>query len=350
MAADDIEHQAEIRSSGARAPALVVLLALVGVVVALVVRAGDDGPHAATPPPAPPSTPTSETLTTTRPPAVEVLAVTDVGGGPVPVRATSDRVTRRPPIEATFEALQATPIAVDGQVVALADGGRLLAGTPGEVFEPFGPEGPVSEVVASNEPRHVWARVTEAELALVRLDGGEPRVRIPVGDDRVLGPASFGVVTVGPEGTWWRRPSFDPTPVLLPGDRQPLDAGGDLVLVEAPEADERLRRFETWSIVDGRAVQTFLVRRADRPALISPDGTTVALPERRGFAIRDATSGAERGELPPSAIPGAAPVWVGGHHFAVAAGAHVVLISDSIRHRPRWPVSALAEASPSASR
>lgn len=344
---DDIEHRTALRS-GSRVAPLALLAALVVAAIAVLV-CGDSAAPPREGQPVTPSTPTSETLTTTRPPRVPpVLAVADGGGGPVPTSASSDDYTRFPPPGSTFEALQATPLAVDGRVVVLADGGQLLAGAPGGVFERVGPAEPISQVVASNEPGHVWAGVTEGELALVDLDGGEPSVRLPIGDDRVLGPASFGVVTVAADGTVaWRRPSFDATPLSIPADRTPLDAGGELVLVEVPGAGDGLRRFETWSIVDDRAVQAFVVRASDRPALLAPDGGTVALPERFGFVVLDAATSVELGVLPPSGLPGVAPVWVGGDHFAIPSAAHLVQISGSVRHRPRWPVIALAEASPS---
>jgi len=342
-----IEHEAELRSTGRRLPAVLVLLVLVVAVVALL-RDGGDADGDAAPAPPPTATPTSETLTTTRPARVPpVLAVADAGGGPVPTAAASDDHTRFPPPEATYEALQAQPLAVDGTVVVLADGGRLLAGEPGGVFERIGPDGPVSRLVPSNEPRHVWAGVAERELALVSLDGGEPSVRIPVGDDRVLGPASFGVVTVGPDGTvWWRRPSFEPLRLELPSGRQAVDVGGDTVLLEVAATGDDVRRFETWSLSERRLVRNLAVRTSDRPAILALDGRTAALPTPTGWQVLDLATGSERSRLPPSGLPGVDPVWVGGDHFAVAVGPHLVEISDSVRHRPRWPVVALAEASP----
>lgn len=342
----DVEHRTELRSGAWSPRLLVVVVAVLAAVVALVVLRDDGGP-------APeldrtgPAAPTTGTVPTTRPLTVpRVLAVADAGGGLVPASAGDDQVERRPASRLDADALQRA-LAVDGRVVVLV-AGQLLVGDPGGTFAPFGPADQVTEVVGSNEPRHVWARARDATLALVAVDGPQPSVRIELGADDVLGPATFGVVTTSRDGVVsWRRPSFDPTPVPIPRDRTPLDAGGGLVLVEAPDRHDGVRRFEAWSVVAGRRVAAFDVDpgdAADRPAAIAPDGSTVALPHRGSWwRVLDVASGEEIGRL---ASRDRTPVWVGGPHFAVAPTPHLVEIAGNIRHRPRWPLVAVAEASP----
>lgn len=138
-------------------------------------------------------------------------------------------------------------------------------------------------------------------------------VRVPVGDDRVLGPARPGVVTMAGDGVLsWRRPGADAAPIPVPSDRTAIDAGGELVLVEAPVVGDGIRRFETWSIVGARLVQTFAVRTSDGSPRLAPDGGVAALPERTGFVVHDATSGERIAAFPLSGFPDAHPVWVGG--------------------------------------
>ena len=168
-------------------------------------------------------------------------------------------------------------------------------------------------------------------------------MRIPLDGDRVLGPATFGVVTVGSDGAVaWRRPSFDPSPVPLPSGRTAVDAGGEVVLVERSLGDEVGQGFELLAVTDGAVVQDFLVGPSDRAAALAPDGSVVALPSGFGWTVRDVSSRAELGSLPRA--PGI-PVWIGDGRFAVLVDGAVV-VSDGRQLSPPWRVRDLAERSP----
>ena len=250
MAGDDREQHGEVRQRRSAA-AWVAAIAVV-VLVGLVVWAGqEDAPSQAMPP-------TSTTaVPTTRPgplPVLHVVADTDAGPRPATTASAPDAAADGTP----FEALQATPVVTDGQVALLVDGGAVLVGRPGGAFAAIDLGVPSSALVASNEPGHVWVRLPGDELALVDLDGTDPPVRIALDGDRVLGPATFGVVTVSDAGVVsWRRPSFDATAVAVPPGRTPLDAGGGSVLVERPQGGGGERVFEVFTVDEGALVGGF---------------------------------------------------------------------------------------------
>lgn len=340
MADGGIEHQTQIRRTR-RSPT--AFLALVGTIVLAVAvllllwgSDGDDRRGEATPEPT--STSTPPTTPPTRLPVVHVIADTDDGPQPAttatgPGTGPGDR----------FEAVQATPVLTDGRIAVLVDGGTVLAGAPGDAFHRVGPDAPSSALVASNEPGHVWVVGPGDELSLVSLDGIPNRVRIPLDGHRVLGPAAFGVVTVGSDGAVaWRRPSFDPSPVPLPTGRTAVDAGGEVVLAERSLGAEVGRGFELIAVDDGAVVQDFLVGPSDRAPALAPDGSVVALPGGFGWTVRDVSSRAELGSLPRA--PGM-PVWIGEGRFAVLVDGAIVL-SDGRQLAPPWPVRDLAEHSP----
>lgn len=345
MSGTDLEHRTEIRRANRTTP-IWVALALLGAALVLVLggRDGSGDDDAIDPPTSVPATPTSETLTTTQPAALPVVhVVADTGQGPRPATTVEGPDPSAVSAAVDFEALQAPPIVTDGHIVVLVDGGTVLAGRPGTGFEPVEVGGPAAALVASNEPAHVWVRTPDDELALIGLDGSEAPVRIPLEGDRVLGPASFGVVTVGQDGTIsWRRPSFDPTPVGIGGEHVAVDAGGDVVLVEGPEAPGGGRRFEVWSVVDGSFLRMFGADGGGRPAVLATDGSTVALPNDAGWSVLDIATGDRLGLLPTA--PGE-PVWIGDARFAVLVDGAVV-VSDGSQLAPRWRLRALAEQSP----
>jgi hypothetical protein len=338
MAAEDIEHETEIHRTRSGVPALLavaVLALLVGIALGL---SADDAPEEA---------PTPTTSTTSTPPqtpparlaVVHLIAHTEDGPRPATTADAPGTVGGGD----TFEAIQATPVVTDGRVVALVDGGTVVAGRPGGTFRAVGPETPTSMLVASNEPGHVWAVTPEDDMRLVDLDGLETLVRIPLGGDRVLGPASFGVVTRSPDGVVsWRRPSFDPTPIGIPSDRVALDAGGDVILVEVPDGPGDVRRLEAWSVVTGRLVRGYAVSGDQRAAVLATDGSTVAVPQAVGWIVRDTATGEQRGTLPASFSD---PVWIGGGRFAVQVDGGAA-VSDGSALAPRWRIWALAEQSP----
>lgn len=335
----DLEHRTEIRRAGSTTPLLLAVAVLVAV-VAFVLVARRDGDEAATPPEPEPRTTVAPPSTLPRRMAT-VHVVADTGAGPRP--ATTARGPDDGPGGAGFEALQAVPVLTDDRIVVLVDGGTLLSGRPGATFEPVVLDAPAGLLVASNEPGHVWVRTPADELALVALDGADPPVRLPLGGDRVVGPAAFGVVTVSDSGrASWRRPSFDPTPIDLPAGHAPLDAGGDLVLVAGSPGRDRARQLEVWSVADGTLVRAFGPTAAGRPAVLATDGTAVALPRPEGWAVLDARTGAELGLLPGAPDP---PVWIGDRRFAVLVDGRVE-VSDGTQLAPPWRLRALAERSP----
>lgn len=334
MAHEGIEHHTEIRRARWSMPVVVVAGVLALIAAAVVLRADGDPTTDATPTTAPSVQPE------TRPaPLAVVHVVADTDHGPRPATTANGPSTAG---RSTVEPVQATPVLTDGQIVVLMEGGAVLAGRPGDVFRPVGPDAPGAALVASNEPGHVWVVAPEDELVLVAIEGVDPPVRIPLGGDRILGPASFGVVTVGDDGAVsWRRPSFDPTPVLVPAGRTPVDAGGGFVLVELSPGGGWERVFEVLTVTEGAVVGGFR-GRSDRSAALAPDGGTVAIPDAAGWTVRDARSGADRGALP--AAPGD-PVWIGDDRWAILSDG-TVAVSDGTVLSPPWRLRALAEQSP----
>lgn len=335
MADDDIQHHVEVRRGRRVGPVLVVVgLALVAA-FALGLRDGGGPPEAAT------ATSTSSPPTTRTGPLPLVHIIADTDRGPRP--ATTADGPGGPTADGAFEAVQATPIVTEGQVVVLVDGGTVLAGRPGEGFRTVDVGGPASALVASNEPGHVWVVASEDELQLVDIEGTDPPVRIPLGGERVIGPATFGVVTVDAAGrASWRRPGFDPAPLSPFGGNRAVDAGGGFVLVEAPAQPGGPRVFRTVSAVDSTAIRRFAVRDPDRPVVLATDGTAVALPVDDGWLVQDSITGQPRGSLPSA--PGT-PVWIGDGRFALLV-AGVVATSDGSELAPPWRVRDLAEQSP----
>ena len=337
MAADGIEHHTEVRRQRWSAPVVLAVGALVVAAAFAFLRA--DGGPATDAVDANPTT-ASSALASTPPTRLAVLhVVADTDGGPRPATTADGPGAEGGP---AFEAIQATPVLTDGQVVVLADGGTVLAGRPGAAFRVIGPDAPSAAIVASNEPGHVWALLPDGDLVLVAVDGVDPPVRIPLGGARVLGPASFGVVTIDTDGVVaWRRPSFEPTVVPVPPGRSAIDAGGGFVLVERPPGGDGERVFEVLTVADGALVGGFR-GGSDRPAALANDGATVAVPDGGGWTIREVRSVAARGALP--AAPGE-PVWIGGDRWAVLLDG-VVRVSDGTELSPPWRFRALAEQSP----
>jgi len=343
MDGPEIEHRAEIRRASRAAPMWIAVAIAAVLVVVVLGRDGDrDDAEEVRPPTTSsvPSTPTSETLTTTAPPTPVVFGVTVGDRGLVPFS------TSRPPPAVPAggdprvpDAL-GPPVVADGHVALLADR-ALLVGRPGEPFEQVGCC--YDELHHSNEPGHVWVR-DGSEAALIMLAGGGTVTELPVGDDRILGPGSYGLVTAGADGSVrWRRPMFAPLDVPVGADREPLDSGGGLVLA-AVEDDVRVRRWELRSIADGRLVASLDARgtwpRGTSGAL-SPDGRLLAVPVPTGWAVRSVPALAEVGRLTRAAHP----VWIGLDRFAAADDGRV-LVSDGSEVPVAAALVAVAEQSP----
>lgn len=346
MAGSDLEHRTEIRRANRATPiwiGVVVLAAVVTFVLGRDAGGTDEGasPSSST---SIPSTPTSETLTTTSPRELPpVFGVTSAPRGLLPLSTSvgpaSDPVDGSGPVTGPID----PPVVTGERVVVLTEDARLHAGAPGEPFRPVACCW--DELHPSNERDHVWGRAGPT-VTLIDLDrpSTAPAVRLDVGDERILGPASFGVVTVDGDGlVRWHRPSFDPEPVGLPDDRRPLDAGGERLLLAAPAVDGRAARLEVASITFYGVLHTFeLPAGASHDGVLAPDGSSVALPVSGGWEVRDAADGELRGRLPKVDRP----VWVGGTRFAGLVDDRIV-VSDGGELPLRWPVLAVAERAPS---
>jgi hypothetical protein len=344
VAHEEISHRTEIRQGRPVVPAVSVLLVAAAVVALLALgRDGGNDPVPATvAPPTAPATPTSETLTTTSPPTVPpALGLTATVDGLEPV--SPDVAPRSGGGGAGSGGLPsvAEVVATDGVVVVRTTDGDVLAGRPADGLSLVVPG--ALAIHPSNEPGHVWVEA-EGEVELVMVPGGGTVTELAIGDSRVLGPASFGVVTVDGDGAVrWHRPSFAPTPVELPGDRTAIDAGGDFVLAETPSARPGSRRVELWRIADGRFWQSFEVAPGvDGAAVLAANGSHVAVPQEGGWSVRDSTTTYERGELPA----GPTPVWLGWRRFGAVHDGRA-LVSDGTTVGPDRPWLALAEQAPS---
>lgn len=341
MEGPEMEHRVEIQRANRAGPLWVAIVVAAVVAVVALGRGGDEGAEVTpTTTSTVPSTPTSETLTTTRPAQPVVFGVTASARG-LAAFSTLHRPT--PGSEggaAAGPAPLAGPVATEGRVAVLVDG-ALLAGRPGEPLEELGCCH--DELHPSNEPGHVWVRDGE-EATLVRLEGGGAVTELAVGDDRILGPGPYGLVTAGPDGTVrWRRPRFEPLEVPLGRGREPVDSGGGVVLASVAD-DVRVRRWELRSVPDGRLVVSLDARgtwpRGTR-GLLSPDGRVLAVPVPTGWAVRVVPDLSEVGRLTRSRPP----VWIGGERFAAVADRHV-LVSDGTQVPVPGKVLALAEQSP----
>lgn len=342
MSGTDLEHRSEIRRANRTTP-IWIGLAIVTVAAVVLFGASDDDPDeegGVTPPTSAPATPTSETLTTTSPRDLPpVFGVTGSGGH---VRPISTRIgsgpTRGDP--SPLRLGPSTPVVTAGRVVVLDEGGTLHHAEAGQSFRAgiccF------EAIHPSNEPDHVWGR-QGSRAGLIDLDAvADPRIVLDVGGDRILGPASFGLVTVDDgDVVRWHRPSFEPTVVPLPGDRRPIDAGGEHLLAVAPgEADAT--RLEVWSLVGDGLVQSFTLGTSPSAgAALAPDGSVVAVNGPGGWEVRDPLTGLVHGALPEVDRP----VWVGGARFAAVLDQGLV-VSDSGEWPLRWPLLAVAEQSP----
>jgi hypothetical protein len=342
---EDHEHRTAIRRASS-APVWVVL-ALLGAIALLVLGNRDAGDGdgavdgAATTVPA---TPTSETLTTTAPrdrPPIHGLTRTSRGLLPfsTAVAPMADSADAGPDdIEVV-----AGPIVTVDQVVVLDATQVLHIGAPGGSFR----RGACcwDELHPSSEPRHVWGRLGD-RVELLPLDDLDPprRVTLDVGDADVLGPGTFGVVTVDDRNVVrWHRPSFEPSTVRLPGDRVAIDSGGERLLVAAPATTDQPARLEVWSTTGNGILHAHpLDDGASADGHLAPDGSVALVPAAGGWQVLDAATGAARGWLSKT---GSRPVWVGGATYAAAVDRRLV-VSDGGELPLRWPVLAVAEQSP----
>jgi len=328
----DTDVRDPIRRANRTTP-LWIGIAVVAVIVGLVARDGDDERRVAGDRPG----------TTTTTPADEDVVVHGIAAGalgPVAASSASDELASGD-AAADFEALQAPVVSTGGWVVALVDGGTLLAGRVGEAMSPVGPATPVTRLVASDRPGAVWAGIAEGTFGLVDLASGDVTEEVAVGPGWVVGPSTGGVVVAEAAGdATLRRPGEAPLAVPLDG-ASAIDAGGDLVLAEAAPGPAGTRTFRVHRL-DGTIVRTFEPAASSRPGAIASDGSAVALPVPEGWEVRDVATGRVLGALPPE--PGDA-AWVGDGRFAVYALGRVVL-SDGGEVEPPWRLRGLADAGP----
>lgn len=340
MDGTDVEHRAEIQRENRTTPIWVGLVVLVA--IAALVTGGGSGDEAGSGPGTVPATPTSETLTTTSPGAPAVYGLTRTQRGLLPLSTAVAPMADSPTGVPDEIEVRGEPVVTGDQVAVLDRDQALWVGAPGGSFT-FG--GCCwHELHPSNEPGHVWGR---ADVRVELVDLGAPyadrRVTLEVGDEQVLGPATFGVVTRGGDGTVrWHRPDFEPAVLPVPADLRALGAGGERLLLVAPATDGRPARLEVWSSADERTLAVVdLPPGADATGQIAPDGSVVLVPAPGGWEVRDAVTGAVRGSLPKVDRP----VWVGGARFAATLDDRLV-VSDRGELPLRWPVLAVAEQSP----
>ena len=130
----DTDVRDPIRRANRTTP-LWIGIAVLAVIVGLVVRDGDDERRVAGDRPGTTTTPADED--------VVVHGIAAGALGPVAASSASDELASGD-AAADFEALQAPVVSTGGWVVALVDGGTLLAGRVGEAMSPVGPATPVT--------------------------------------------------------------------------------------------------------------------------------------------------------------------------------------------------------------
>ncbi len=348
----DVEHRSEIRRANRLRP-IWLGGTIVVAVLATFLGLGDSSSQDAASPPATtttettaPASPTSETLTTTAPRRLApVFAITPSARGGLPFSTDVSPASSGAPATSDLVDVQPPAVVTEGRIAVRSARGELLAGRPGASFTSVACC--FDDLHPSNEPHHVWA-IEADQAVLVDLDRGRTSTVLPIGGDAVVGPASFGIVTMRPDGTSrWRRPGFDPLDLAIPADRVVLDSGGGLVLVAAPgaEADGSRRGLEVRSLADGALVQSYGVDDVvELGGVLSPEGTTVAVRIDEGWVIRDAVLGRAYGTLPA----GVEPVWVGDRRFAGVTGGRLVTSGapDLGADAPSVVAVAVAERSP----
>lgn len=172
-------------------------------------------------------------------------------------------------------------------------------------------------IVASREPRHLWA-LDDDVAVLLDLDRGTASTRLPLGGERVIGTGRFGLVTVddGADARW-HRPGLEPTIVTVPDGRIPVSAGGEVVLyLVSGSSTVEARRID-----DGALIRSFLAeRQGSVAATLSTDGRAVAVTGASVTTVFDVDTGALLGSIETE---GGRPVAVGEGRFAAIVGTSV---------------------------
>lgn len=321
------EHRAEISRQNKTTPMIVVVVMVAVIAVVFFTRADDPSVSESAPPTSVPTPPTTAATTTvaddgvaegvpfSAEPPIVGLATTDddtfVFGS-----VTSPLTPLRP--QGTLALVEA--MVVTGDHIAIIDtDGRLVEGTGDGVFEPV--TCCHDTIVASNEPGHVWAVDVLERAVLVDLDRGPTGVELALDGERVIGLGTFGLVTADGRGhATWRRPGFDPTPVVVPDGRMARTSGGKLIAYVTAETEA----VEVRRIVDGALVRSFPLQvpfAANLSVRLSTSGDAIAITQDGTAVVFDVEDGTPTGAL---RLRDAGPVPVGGGRFAIVAGVSIL--------------------------
>lgn len=280
----------EIRRQNKTKPT-VVAVAIAAVVAVLLVRdpggSFDDGPVTTTIPLSEQTTTSAgeaDTANSTTPTSTEVAfegpdirGLGDRLGGGFAFRWSPGSMSIQE-IAALDLGPESQAVAVDDLVVFIDDEGTLRLLRVGHSAEELACC--YQGLTASNEPRHVWA-LLDNHAVLFDLDTRQDST-LALGGRRVLGPGSFGLVTVDDqERAVWLRPDFDPSPIDAPDGRIAIGAGGDVVLYLVSGTDA----VEVRRLTDGALVRSFREPgEGSVTASISTSGDAVAV-TRQGTTV-----------------------------------------------------------------
>lgn len=332
MAANDRDDEAlEIRHQNKTTPTVIAVV-LVAVVAVLFLRDPGgtfEGDPVTTTRPLSEQTTTSEpaltttTVATTRPSAIDPEFV--------PLRALAARdgdvfiLTSRPGSLLHVQTTGLSETAARSVTHAVATEELFVVRTEqGEVLA-AGADGAFRSVACchsgltpSNEPRHVWVLADGEGADLIDLRTRAVITELDF-DARVGGPAIFGLVSLDSDGTAvWHRPRFDPSEVEVPEGRDPLAAGGEVVVYLADTDGTTSAAVEARRLSDGALMRSFDLPGSGPPFLaLSTTGDAIALRRDGEAVVVDVATGEVLGELPAGAGP---MVAVGQGRFAAIVG------------------------------
>ncbi len=253
------EHRAEITRQNRTTPVVVLVILVCAVVAVLFTSSGGDDeastPTSTSEPDATASTevaaPSGPAPVVGAPPVVGVAAA----GGRLFVFGSRKVGVMGAAVAPDLELHFGSPaIAVGDLLALLGPDGSVLVGREGAPFEPVACC--FDDLIASNEPAHVWGIDGTSRAALVDLASGPVGVELDLDGERVIGLGPFGLVTIdGSQQATWRRPDFDPTVIEVPDGRFAMASGGDVIAYVVPDAGTvELRRIDDGSTVGTIAV------------------------------------------------------------------------------------------------